>query len=56
MHHIMVKDKSTGAEIWIPLEQAAKLMGLAPDDIDWALEAHGECESEHYIAIEPCDW
>lgn len=51
--HIMIRDKRTGAEEWLPLEQAAELMGLNPEDIEWALEEFGECESEHHIAIEP---
>lgn len=51
--HIMVRDKRTGAEEWLPLEQAAELMNLAPEDIEWALEEYGECESEDHIAIEP---
>lgn len=51
--HIMVKDKQTGAVEWIPLEQAAAPMGLAADEIEWALEEFGECESEDHIAIEP---
>lgn len=51
--HIMVRDKRTGAEEWVPLEEAAELMGLAADEIEWALEEFGECESEDHIAIEP---
>jgi hypothetical protein len=49
----MVKDKNTGVEEWLPLEKAAELMGLDADEIEWALEEFGECESEDHIAIEP---
>lgn len=28
-------------------------MNLNPEEIEWALEEFGECESEDYIAIEP---
>lgn len=51
--HIMVRDKRNGTEEWLPLEQAAELMSLAADEIEWALEEFGECESEDHIAIEP---
>ena len=51
--HILVKDKRTGIEQTIKLEDAAKLMGLAADEIEWALEEFGECESEDYLATQP---
>ncbi len=51
--HILVRDKRTGVEEWIPLEQAAKLMGLPADEIEWALEEHGECETTDHIALQP---
>lgn len=51
--YIMVRDKRTGAEEWITLDQAAELMGIAADEIEWALEEFGECESEDHIAIDP---
>ncbi|MDX8518733.1 hypothetical protein [Mesorhizobium dulcispinae] len=51
--HIMVRDKRTGSEEWLPLEQAAVLMKLDPAEIEWALEEFGECESVDYIAVEP---
>jgi hypothetical protein len=28
-------------------------MGLTADEIEWALEECGECESEDYIATQP---
>ena len=37
----------------IKLEEAAELMGLAAEEIEWALEEFGECESEDYIATQP---
>ena len=37
----------------ITLEQAAELMGLAAEEIEWALEEFGECESEDHIATQP---
>jgi hypothetical protein len=36
--HILVQDKRTGIEQTIKLDDAAKLMGLAADEIEWALE------------------
>lgn len=51
--HVMIRENDTGAEEWLPLEQAARLMGLAPDDIEWALEEFGEVEAGGYTAIEP---
>lgn len=51
--HILVRDKQTNAEDWITLEQAAALMGLAADEIEWALEEYGECESTGHIATQP---
>lgn len=53
--HIMVRDKRTGNEEWIPLQRAAELMGLAADDIDAALEEFGEVETADYIALDQ-DW
>lgn len=53
--HIMVKDKRTGSEEWLPLQQAAELMGLAADEIEWALEEFGECESVDHVALDQ-DW
>lgn len=50
--HIMIRDKRSGSEEWLPLQRAAELMGLAADEIEWALEEFGECESEDHIAIE----
>jgi len=51
--HILVRDKRTGVEQTITLEQAAELMGLAADEIEWALEEFGECESVDHIATQP---
>jgi hypothetical protein len=51
--HIMIKDKRTGIEEWMQLDRAAELMGLAAEEIEWALEEFGECESEDHIATEP---
>jgi hypothetical protein len=51
--HILVRDKQTNTEEWITLEQAAALMGLAADEIEWALEEYGECESIDHIATQP---
>ncbi len=51
--HILVRDKRTGEEGWIPLECAAELMGLEAEDIDAALEEFGECEVENFIALDP---
>ncbi|MBZ9675253.1 hypothetical protein [Mesorhizobium sp. ES1-1] len=51
--HILIRDKQTGSEEWIPLESAALIMGLDAAEIEWALEEFGECESVDHIAIEP---
>jgi hypothetical protein len=51
--HILVRDKTTGAEDWIPLEAAADLMGIAADEIEWALEEFGECEAANHVALDP---
>jgi hypothetical protein len=51
--HILVRDKRTGLEEWIPLEKAAELMKLNAEDIEWALEEYGECESVDHIATQP---
>jgi len=53
--HILVKGKRDGGEEWIRLGLAAELMGLAADEIEWALEEFGECESVDHIALDP-DW
>lgn len=51
--HILVRDKRTGSEDWMPLEAAAEVMELDATEIEWALEEFGECESVDHIAIEP---
>ena len=51
--HILVRDKRTGVEQTIKLEEAAELMCIDPDEIEWALEEFGECESENHIATQP---
>ena len=51
--HILVRDKQGGKEEWIPLETAERLLGIAADEIEWALQEFGECETEHYIALDP---
>lgn len=47
-----VRDKRIGVEEWLPLEKASELMGLAAEDIEWAFEEFGECESEDHIALD----
>ena len=53
--HIMVRNKHTGAEEWIKLEQASELLGLPADEIEAALEEHGELERRNWIALDQ-DW
>jgi hypothetical protein len=53
--HILVRDKLTGEEDWIRLEQAAELMGVPTDELEGMLEEHGECESADYVALDQ-DW
>jgi hypothetical protein len=50
--HILVRDKRTGAEEWLPLEKAAELMDLNAEEVEWALEEFGECESVTHIALD----
>lgn len=51
--HILVKDKRTGTEEWITLDKAAEVMELNAEEIEWALEEYGECESVDHIATQP---
>jgi hypothetical protein len=51
--HILVRDKQSGAEEWIQLNIAERLMGIAADEIEWALQEYGECETDDYLALEP---
>lgn len=51
--HILIKDKRTGGEEWMPLERAAEIMQLDSAEIEWALEEFGECESVDHIALDP---
>jgi hypothetical protein len=53
--HILLKCKRTGREEWLPLERAAELMDLAADEIEAALEEHGELERRNWIALDQ-DW
>jgi hypothetical protein len=53
--HIMVRDKRTGGEEWIRLEQASKLLGLPADELEAALEDYGELERQNWVALEQ-DW
>lgn len=53
--HIMVRDKRTGTEEWLPLDRAAELMELDAAEIEWALEEFGECESVDHTALDQ-DW
>ena len=48
---ILLRDKRTGTEEWVPLEQATKIMDLEPGEIEWMLGEFGECETDGYIAI-----
>lgn len=50
--HIMVRDKRTGKEEWLSIEQVAVLMGLDADEIENALETFGQYETEQYIALD----
>lgn len=48
---VLLRDKRTGVEEWVTLEQAAGLMHLEPGEIEWMLDEFGECESDLHIAI-----
>ncbi|MBN9673452.1 hypothetical protein [Roseibium aggregatum] len=49
---VLVRDKGTGNEEWLPLEKAAELMRLAADELEWAFEEFGQCECEDHIAVD----
>lgn len=49
---VLVKDKRTRKEKWIPLKKAADLMQLTEDEIEWAFEEFGQCECEDHIAVD----
>ncbi|MEW4461320.1 hypothetical protein AB1K42_24750 [Roseibium algicola] len=49
---VLVRDKRTGNEEWLPLEKAAELMCLAADELEWAFEEFGQCECEDHIAVD----
>ena len=51
--HVLVRDKRSGGEEWLPLKRAAELMSVTADEIECALEEFGECESADHIVIEP---
>lgn len=53
--HILLKCKRTGTEEWLPLERVAELMGIAADELEAALEEHGELERRNWIAVDQ-DW
>lgn len=53
--HVMVRDKHTDEEDWILLELAAELLDLPADELEAALEEHGEVERRNWIALEQ-DW
>ena len=49
---VLLRDKRTGTEQWVPLDDAAEAMNLDPNEIEWALDEFGECESDNHIAID----
>ncbi|MCK7612354.1 hypothetical protein [Roseibium sediminicola] len=49
---VLVRDKRTNKEKWLPLEKAAELMRLAAEELEWAFEEFGQCECEDHIAVD----
>lgn len=50
---ILITDKRSGSEEWLTMARAAELMDLNAEEIEWALEEFGECESTDHIATQP---
>ncbi len=50
---VVVKDLRTGVEAKMPIERAAELMQLDVEDIEWALEEFGECETDAHLCHDP---
>jgi hypothetical protein len=46
---------ATGAVQEVSLAQAAEIMGLGEDEILWAVEEEGRCDTEAYIVVDALD-
>ena len=46
---------ATGAVQEVSLAQAAEITGLGEDEILWAIEEEGRCETEAYIVVDAVD-
>lgn len=46
---------ATGAVQEVSLAQAAEITGLGEDEILWAIEEEGRCETETYIVVDAVD-
>lgn len=53
--YVLVRRNKTASVTYVDLELAAKTMGLATEEVEWALEAHGRCDTERHILI-PLDF
>lgn len=51
--YVRLVDRMVGATLTLPLEEAAEMAHLASDEVSWALEECGACETERYL-IQPC--
>ena len=46
---------ATGSVQEVSLAQAAKITGLGEDEILWAIEEEGRCDTEAYIVVDQVD-
>ncbi len=46
---------ATGAVQEVSLAQAAEITGLGEDEIFWAVEEEGRCETEAHIVVDAVD-
>jgi hypothetical protein len=52
MCQFLVTDLAGNSSQIVTLEQAADIAQLDPDDILWALEEEGLCETDQHIVVE----
>ncbi len=46
---------ATGTVQQVSLTEAAEITGLAEDEILWAIEEEGRCDTEAYIVVDGAD-
>ena len=52
MRKYLVINTKTKRSVTVDLEEAARISRLDPDDIEWALENEGLCQTERYTITE----